>query len=140
MIVSAVCVSFLNDALEGLHDFNADTLKLALYREEANLDHRTIEYTTDGEVVGDGYQAGGVILTMSSKRISGKKVLVDFEDVTITESTITARGAMIYNASKFGHAVAVWNFGVDKVSQNGTFIIQFPKPDARNAILRIAGP
>ena len=53
-------------------------------------------------------------------------------------STITANGALIYNSTNSNKAVCVLAFGGDKSSTNGDFTIQFPTPDASNAIIRIA--
>jgi hypothetical protein len=63
---------------------------------------------------------------------------VDFDNTTWLSSTITARGALIYNSSKADRAIAVLDFGSDKTSTDGDFTIQFPVADASNAILRIA--
>jgi hypothetical protein len=65
--------------------------------------------------------------------------LTDFADLEFTSATITARGALIYNDSVSGDpTVAVLDFGADKTSTSGTFTIQFPAPNASNAIIRIA--
>jgi VCBS repeat-containing protein len=63
---------------------------------------------------------------------------LDFADISFTSATITARGALIYNSSKSNRAVAVLDFGADKISTTGTFTVQFPAADASNAIVRIA--
>jgi hypothetical protein len=63
---------------------------------------------------------------------------ISFADVTWTNSTFTARGALIYNSSKSNKSVAVLNFGSDKTVNNDTFQVLFPTPDANSAIVRIA--
>jgi hypothetical protein len=63
---------------------------------------------------------------------------VDFSDSSWTTATITARGALIYNSRKSNKAVAVLDFGSDKISTGGTFTVQFPVNDASSAIVRIA--
>jgi hypothetical protein len=67
---------------------------------------------------------------------------VDFQDISFTNATINARGALIYNSTPThtftNPAVAVLDFGEDKISTTGTFTVQFPTPDASNAILRLA--
>ena len=55
-----------------------------------------------------------------------------------SSSTITARGALIYNSSKSNKSVAVLDFGADKTSTSGDFTIIMPTPDASNALIRIA--
>ena len=49
-----------------------------------------------------------------------------------------ARGALIFNDTNSDTSVAVLDFGSDKSSTSGDFTIQFPTPDATNAIIRIA--
>jgi hypothetical protein len=70
---------------------------------------------------------------------SGTTALTDFDDITFTSATITARGALIYNDTAAGDpAVVVLDFGSDKASTAGDFQIVFPAADASNAIIRIA--
>ena len=61
---------------------------------------------------------------------------------SFSSSTITARGAMIYNSSttagSANRAVLILDFGADKSSSTGDFTIQFPTADASSAIIRIA--
>jgi hypothetical protein len=74
--------------------------------------------------------------------VSGTTAFVDFDDISFTAATITARGALIYNSTPThtytNPVVAVLDFGADKTSTTGTFTVQFPTADASNAILRIA--
>ena len=63
----------------------------------------------------------------------------DFADLTFSNATVTARGALIFNDSASGDpAVCALDFGGDKTSTAGDFTIQFPTADASNAIIRIA--
>ena len=68
--------------------------------------------------------------------------LTDFADTTWSSSSITARGALIYNSSttagSANRAVAILDFGADKTSTSGDFTVQFPAADSSNAIIRIA--
>lgn len=137
-ISQALCTSFKQELLTGTHIFGTDTFKLALYVSTANLGANTTSYTTSGEVAAGGaYSTGGVTLT-ANVSVSGTTAIVDFNDVSWTSSTITARGALIYNNSKSDKAVAVLDFGSDKSSSSGTFTIQFPDATASTAIIRIA--
>jgi len=145
-ITSALCTSFKKELLERKHDFNltsGHTFKIALYTSAASLDAATTNYTTSNEVVGTGYTAGGATLTNIDPTTSGTTAFVDFADVTFSNATITANGALIYNTTTDGgtattNAVAVIAFGGDKTSTNGDFVVQFPTADASNAIIRIA--
>ena len=138
-----MCTSFKKELLTGTHNFTAssgNTFKLALYTNSASFTAATTAYTTGNEVSNSGsYSAGGGALTNVTPTSSGTTALTDFADLEFTSATITARGALIYNDSATGDpTVAVLDFGGDKTSTSGTFTIQFPAPNASNAIIRIA--
>lgn len=143
-ITQAMCTSFKVEILKGVHNFTAstgDTFNLALYTSSPNpaLGAATTVYQTDGEVSGTGYTAKGGALTSITPTASGTTAMCDFNDLTFSSSTITARGALIFNDSASGDpAVCVLDFGSDKSSTAGDFTIQFPTKDASNAIIRIA--
>jgi hypothetical protein len=137
-IAQAMCSSFKQQILLGEHDMDTDTFKIALYTSAATLSAATTVYSTSDEVVGTGYTAGGNTLTGAAVSLSGTTAFVDFSDSSWTTATITARGALIYNSSKSNKAVAVLDFGSDKISTGGTFTVQFPVNDASSAIVRIA--
>ena len=129
--------SFKVEVLEAVHDFSTDTFKLALYVSTANLGAGTTVYGTGGEVVGTGYTAGGVTLTGTTVQSSGGTAYVDFGDATWNPASFTARGALIYNASKGNKAVAVLDFGADKTA-SGTFVVQMPSNTASTALIRFS--
>lgn len=140
-ITQAMCTSFKAELMQALHNFTASTgnvFKLALYTSAASLDATTTAYTATNEVVGLGYVAGGSALTNITPTTSGTTAFADFADVSWLTATITARGALVYNSTSSNRAVAVLDFGSDKVSTAGTFTVVFPTPDATNAIIRIA--
>jgi len=137
-----MCTSFKQEILQGVHDFTAstgDTFKLALYTSSATLDASTTAYSVTNEVSGTGYSAGGETLTNVTPTTSGTTAFTDFDDLTFSAATITARGALIYNDTAAGDpAVVVLDFGADKTSTSGDFTIIFPTADSSNAIIRIA--
>jgi len=141
-ITQAMCTSFKKALLDGEMDFSSDTTqtyKIALYTSSATLGASTTAYSTTNEVSGTGYTAGGASLTVVAPSTSGTTAFLDFNDVTFSSATITARGALIYSDSASGDpAVAVLDFGSDKTSTAGDFTIQFPTADADDAIIRIA--
>ena len=142
-ITQAMCTSFKQALLDGEMDFSSDTsqtFKVALFTSSATLGAATTAYSTTNEVTGTGYTAGGNTLTISTNpTTSGTTAYLDFADTTWSAATITARGALIYKADGVTNpAVAVLDFGSDKISTAGDFTIQFPTADASNAILRIA--
>jgi len=138
-ITQAMCTSFKSEALQGVHDFTTDTFKIALYTSSATLSAATTAYSATNEVSGTGYTAGGETLTVTGGSVStsGTTAYVDFSDVTWSTATITARGALIYNTSQANKAVAVLDFGSDKTSTAGDFVVTMPTADASNAIIRI---
>lgn len=144
MITQAICNSFKQELLGGVHDFDTDTFKMALFAATASVSGThgaaSTNYSDMGadEVTGTGYTAGGVTLTGATIVADGVTSYVDFADFTIEDVTLTTRGAMIYNASKANRAVAIWDFGTDKVLTAGNLSIQFPSPDASNALLRLS--
>ena len=139
-ITQALCTSAKVELLQGLHNFTAstgDSFKVALYTSSATLDATTTAYSATNEVSGTGYTAGGAELTEITPTSSGTTAFIDFGDLTWSSATLTARGALIYNATNGNRAVAVLDFGSDKVSTNGDFTIQMPAADASNAIVRL---
>ena len=78
-------------------------------------------------------------MTRVNPSLDGTTAITDFADTTFSSSTITARGALIFNEDTSGDtSVLVLNFGGDKASSSGDFTIAFPAADASNAIIRIA--
>jgi len=142
---SAVCNSFKTEVLQGIHNFSSsggNAFKLALYTNSAALTKATTVYTVSGEVAsGGGYTTAGNALTSVTPALSTDTACCDFADTNWTSATITARGALIYNSDATPdneQAVCVLDFGGDKTCTSGTFTIQFPTPDASDAILRLA--
>jgi len=141
-ITSAMCTTFKKEILEAVHNFKntgGSTFNLALYTSSASLGASTTAYTTSNEVSGTGYTAKGAALTRVDPSNDGTTAITDFSNLTFSSSSITARGALIFNDSASGDpAVCVLDFGADKTSTSGDFTIQFPAADASNAIIRIA--
>lgn len=135
-IYQTLCTSFKQQILNGVQNFSTDTFKMALYTAAANIGADTTVYTTSNEVSGAGYTAGGIALTVNpTPTVSGTTAFVSFDDA-VFNAALTARGALIYNASKANAAVLVLDFGADKTMSN--FTVEFPPANATSAILRIA--
>ena len=141
-ITTAMCTTFKKEILEAVHNFKnsgGSTFNLALYTSSASLGASTTAYTTSNEASGTGYTAKGAALTRIDPSNDGTTAITDFNDLTFSSSSITARGALIFNESASGDpAVCALDFGSDKTSSSGDFTIQFPTADASNAIIRIA--
>jgi len=147
-ITQAMTTSFKVEMLQGVHNFTngsgggsantGATFKIALYTSSATLGAGTAAFTTTNEASGTAYTSGGNTLTnVTPSNPSGTTAITDFADTTWSTSTITARGAMIYNSTQSNKSVAILDFGSDKSSSSGDFTVQFPTPDATNAIIRI---
>lgn len=126
-ITPAIVNSF---KLELLQELVNDTFKMALYSSLATLDADTAVYSATNEITGTGYTAGGKIMTISSgypQLDSGTgQAWMRFDDVTWTSATLTARGALVYNASRSNKAVAVLSFGTDATASGGSFTVTMP--------------
>lgn len=134
-ITQAMCTSFKAETFEGIHDVLTDDIRIALYTDVASLNAATTVYSATNEASGTGYTAGGQTLTNVVIGISGTMAYVDADNPVWTASTITARGALIYNFSKANRAIGVIDFGANKTSSASDFEIQFPAPGV-NAIIR----
>lgn len=129
-----LCTSFKAELYQAVHDLLTDDIKIALYTANATLGETTTVYTATDEATGSGYIAGGVSLTGATVNTSGQIAYVDFADASWA-GVITARGALIYNASKSNKAIAVLDFGADKTSVN-TFVVTMPANTATSALIR----
>jgi len=129
--------SFKQDILLGVHDLDTDTIKMALYYATADLGASTTVYTTTSETVGTGYTAGGNVMTGVTVLTADTTAYVDFADTVWNPASFTARGALIYNASKSNKAIAVLDFGSDKTTTT-SFTVQMPANTATSALIRIS--
>jgi len=127
------CNSFKSGLINGDFDFDTDTVKMALYTNNATLNADTAAYTATGEVSASGYTAGGVTLTVE-KGLSNNTAYISFEDATIS-AAFTARGALIYKDG--GVAICVLDFGSDKTS-TATFTVTFPTASSADALIRLS--
>ena len=132
---NATCNTFKYGLINGQFNFDGtQSYKIALYNNSATLNAQTTAYTTNGEITGSGYVAGGSLLT-PTEGIADGVAYVTFANVTWS-GAFTVRGALIYQVSG-GAAVCVLDFGSDKVSQN-TFTVQFPVAGATTGLIRLS--
>ena len=134
MIVQTQTTSFKAEVYQAVHNLLTDTIKIALYTSNANLDETTTVYTTLSEVVASGYTAGGNTMTGVALNTSGYTVYVNWAN-TSWSTAVTARCALIYNASQGNKSIAVLDFGSDKTSTT-TFTITMPANTATSALIR----
>ena len=123
---------FLSQALNKEIDWDTDTIKVALLTNAYTPNQDTHNYFDDvvaNEVTGTGYTAGGATLANKSNSYNSSTnvITLDADDVTWSSSTLTARYAVIYDASPATNAtrplVGYVDFGSDQSSSNGNFTI-----------------
>ena len=142
-ITTAMCNSFKQELLGGVHDLDTHTLKIALIKPSptGSFNKATTNYSqltsSSDEATGTNYSAGGQALGSPVISLSGDTALVDFADEVFTNLTITAAGAILYNSSASNKAIAVFSFGSNVASTAGDFTVIFPTADASNAVIRI---
>ena len=137
-----MCTSFKVELMTATHNFTnstGDTFNIAMYDNSASFTAATTAYTASNEVTGTAYVAKGNTLVNVTPTSTSTTAFTEFGDSTWSSSTITARGAMIFNDTASGDpSVVILDFGSDKSSSSGDFTIVFPTADASSAIIRIA--
>jgi len=143
-ITTAMCTSFKEELLGGVHDLDTHVIKIALIKETptgtynaATTNYSDVTGNSD-EASGTGYSAGGQNLDGATITTSGTTAFVDFTDEVFADVTLSADGCIIYNSSASNAAIAVIDFGGTVSASAGDLTIEFPAADASNAIIRIA--
>jgi hypothetical protein len=138
-ITQTLTTSFKLELLKAVHNFETDVFKLALYTSSATLGADTLVYTSANEVTSAGYTAGGQVLTGVIVTAASGVAYVTFNNLTWSNVTFTARGALIYNSTKGNKSVAVYNFGTDQTAGAlDVFNITMPNDTADEALIRIS--
>jgi hypothetical protein len=135
-LTQTMTTSFKAELPQAVHDLLSNSIKMALYTSDATLNADTTVYTTSNEVVAFGYTAGGNVLTGVTINTANNVAYISFNN-PVFNAALTARGALIYNATAGNKSVAVLDFGADKTS-SATFTITLPTNTSDSAILRIA--
>jgi hypothetical protein len=134
--------SFKQEMLQAGQNLATDTLRMALYTAFADIGPETTVYATTNEVpTGNGYTAGGVVMTgvTISTQTSGPNagtVYVDFNNVSWPGANFVARGALIYNTTRSNKTVAVLDFGSDKTFTTTNNTVTMPVNSATTALIR----
>ena len=142
-ITTAMCNSFKQELLGGVHDLDTDTLKIALIKASpagtygaATTNYSDITDNSD-ETIGTNYTAGGQVLDTPVITLDSGVAFVDFADEIFSDATMSADGALIYNASKANRAIATFDFGGTVTSTSGDYTIVFPAATYTDAVIRI---
>lgn len=143
-ITTAMCTSFKQELLGGVHDLDTDSIKLALIKNTpsgtygaATTNYSDVTGNSD-EASGTNYTTGGQVLDSATISVSGTTAIVDFADEVFADVTVSTDGCIIYNASQGNKAIAVIDFGGTVSATAGDLTIEFPTADASNAVIRIA--
>ena len=142
--------SFKAELLCGSHNFeygvSAQVFKVALYVTTLGPPYTTSSttYSATNEVSSSGtnYSTGGNVAsldTTSGTVIGSNTAIVDFQNTTFSNVTLTSLGAAIYNTSTTpaNMLILVLDFGGDKTATSGDFTIQWPANTATDAIIRL---
>jgi hypothetical protein len=133
-IVQTQTTSFKKELYQAIHDLSTDTIKIALYTGNADLNADTTVYSATNEVSGTGYTAGGQVMTGVAVSSSGYTAYANWANVSWT-AALTARCALIYNVTQGNKSIAVLDFGSDKTSTT-TFTITMPANTSTTALIR----
>jgi len=116
--------------IDGTINWIGDSVKCMLVTSAyvADEDLHTVVSDVTNEVVGTGYTAGGLALTTKAINIDNSlnQAKYDADDAQWLNSTITARGAVVYKDTGVAGTsplICYIDFGGDKVSSSGTFSI-----------------
>lgn len=143
-ITTAMCNSFKQELLGGIHDLDTNTIKLALIKASPSGTYNasTTNYSdvtgNSDEASGTGYSAGGQNLDGATISLSGSTAILDFTDEVFSDVTVSTDGCIIYNSSQSNKAIAVIDFGGTVSATAGDLTIEFPAAGASTAIVRIA--
>ena len=123
---------FIQNAFDKKIDWDSDNIRVALLTNSYTPDQDAHNYFDDvvaNEVTGTGYTQGGIALANKTNIYNGATnvLVLDADDVTWSSSTITARYAVVYNASPALNSdkplIGYVDFGSDQSSSNGNFTI-----------------
>jgi len=135
MIVQTQTTSFKEQLYSGVHNLLTDSLYIALYNGNANLDQTTTIYSSTNEITGTGYTAGGQLITGVTVQSDNYTAYVSFTNPYWSPAAFTTRCALIYNASKGNKSICVLDFGSDKTCTT-TFTITLPANTSTAALIR----
>ena len=158
-ITTGLSNAFKLELLKGNHDFDSDTMRVALIKENHadNYGPTTVSYSELGtdQASGSGYT--GVYNTLTTgataalsttdasgnattyPQMSGTTAILDFNDSVFQSVTTSADGCILYNPQfATNNIIAIFDFGGTVSATSGDFTVQFPAPGASTSILRLA--
>ncbi len=128
-VTASIYGLFFSSAFNKELDWNSDTIKCMLTTSAyvPNQDTHQYKVSVTNEVVGTAYVAGGATLGSPTITYTGGAniCMLDANSAVWNASTITARSAVVYDATPGADAtdpLATWtDFGADQTTNNGTF-------------------
>jgi len=140
-MANIIPTAFKTELLSGTHNFanGGNSFKIALYTSNP-YDATSTAYATTNEVssTNTSYTAGGQTLDSQAVAATSTTGHATFANETFSSVTLTAAFAAIYNDTNSDKLCLVLDFGGNKTATNGDFVVQFPTPNATDAIIRIA--
>lgn len=133
--------TFVEDLIEGVHDFDAHVFKILLSNAAPNVATHTVRADAGEIGAGSGYATGGTATSITTSRAGGT-AKVTASDVTFSASGGSIgpfRYAILYNDSPTSPAdplISYWDYGTSLTLTDGNqFTVDF---DGTTGILTIA--
>jgi hypothetical protein len=133
--------NFVEDLIEGVHDFDAHTIKVMLSNTAPNAATHTVRADSSELSGGGGYTSGGTATTITTSEASGTAKVVG-TDVVFTAAAGTIgpfRYAILYNDTPSSPAdplIGWWDYGSSiTLADTETFTVDF---DPTNGIFTVA--
>lgn len=133
--------NYVEDLIEGVHDWDLHTFKVMLSNTAPNAATHAVRADSTEISAGNGYTSGGTATTITTSETSGTAKVVG-TDVVFTASGGTIgpfRYAILYNDTPTSPAdplIGWWDYGSSiTLADTETFTVDF---DATNGILTVA--
>jgi hypothetical protein len=133
--------NFVEDLIEGVHDFDGHTFKVMLSNSAPNAATHAVRADSTEISGGNGYSSGGTATTITTSETGGTGKVAG-TDVTFTASGGSIgpfRYAILYNDTPTSPAdplIAWWDYGTNiTVTDGNSFTVDF---DVSNGIFTVA--
>lgn len=136
-IEQGLTTSYRKEIHQAIHNLLVDSVKVALYDNDASIGKSTTAYSTTNEVSGTGYTAGGQVVSGITIDDDNDVVFIDFDNPEWSGTTLSAAGALLYNASQSNRSIAVIDFRGVISTVAEVFRIALPSANAAQAIIKI---
>lgn len=118
---------FFEEMVKGSTNLMNNEIRCALMTADFSPDKDQDFFDNTHEISGSGYNAGG--LSLENKAIieddAGDGALFSADDMVWPASTLSARWAVLYDATNQNCLIAAFDFGADKITDNADFVIDW---------------